>query len=141
MAVREDILSLQERVGRAIATLAELKKTPQAMAGDSWVYYRRLIAPDWDFEVHGVTTYDKLFKVTYEVDRPDTGFMLWFMDYEFDDPIFQNISFNTAPVKDDPYSVWLTIKHVTYNSDPAGISVRFNIFSPQSGIITVTEIV
>lgn len=143
MATREDLLSLQERVKRAIATLAELKKTPQAMGGDSWVMYRRLIKPAWDFEVHGVTgtTYNKLFKVTYNVDRPETGFMLSFMDYQFDSDIAQNMSYNTAPVRDDPYSIWLNIKHVTYTGDPGGISVRFNIFSPQKGTLSITEIV
>lgn len=142
MASREDIQSLQDRVRRAIATLAELKKTPQPMSGDSWVFYRRLIKPAWDFEVHGVTgtTYNKLFKVTYNVERPETGFMLWFMDVQFDSDIAQNMSYNTAPVKDDPYSVWLNIKHVTYTGDPGGIAVRFNIFSPQRGTITVTEV-
>jgi len=143
MASREDILSLQERVKRALATIAELKKTPQPMSGDSWVMYRRLIAPAWDFEVHGVTgtTYNKLFKVTYNVDRPDTGFILNFTDIQFDSDIAQNMSYNVAPVKGDPYSLWLRVKHVTYTADPGGISIRFNIFSPQKGTISVTEII
>jgi hypothetical protein len=142
MASREDILSLQERVARAIATLAEMKKTPQAMAGDSWVYYRRMIAPDWDHEAHGITSpsYSKLYKVTYEVAHPETGFALPFVEVEWDTPA-QNMSYNWAPVRDDPYSWWLQVKHVNYNSDSAGINIRFNIFSPQSGTITVTEIV
>ena len=140
MASREDILSLQERVARAIATLAEMKKTPQAMAGDSWVYYRRMIAPDWDHEAHGITSpsYSKLYKVTYEVAHPETGFALPFVEVEWDTPA-QNMSYNWAPVRDDPYSWWLQVKHVNYNSDSAGINIRFNIFSPQSGTITVTE--
>lgn len=143
MGRREDILSLQERVQRAIATLAELKKTPQPMSGDSWVMYRRLISPAWDFEVHNVTgtTYNKLFKVTYNVDRPDTGFMLQFTNIKFDSEIAQNMSYNVAPVKGDPYSLWLNIRHVTYTTDPGGISVRFNIFSPQRGTLSITEIV
>lgn len=141
MAIREDIRSLQSRVQAAIATLAELKKNPQPMSGDSWVFYRRLIAPAWDVEVHGITStsYVKLYKLTYEVEHPETGFMLWFTDVEFDDPNNQNMSYNTAPVRDDPYSIWLRINHVTYTSDPGGIMVRFNIFAPQSGTISVTE--
>ena len=140
MALREDILSLQERVKRAIATLAELKKTPQAMSGDSWVFYRRLIAPAWDLETLNITStsYSKLYKVTYNVDRPNTGFALFFTDIEFQTEA-QNMSYGTAPVKDDPYSLWLTIKHATYTSDIGGIRVRFNVFAPQRGTITVTE--
>jgi len=141
MPSRQDLLSLQERVKNAIATLAELKRTPQPMAGDSWVYYRRMIAPAWDHEVHGITSssYVRLYKVTYVVDRPETGFALPFVEVEWDTPA-QDMSYNWSPVKDDPYSWWLRITHVTYNSDPAGIMVRFNIFAPQSGTITVTLI-
>lgn len=141
MASRQDLLTLQQRVKAAIATLAEMKRTPQPMAGDSWVYYRRMIAPAWDHEAHGITSssYSKLYKVTYEVARPETGFALPFVEYEFDTPA-QNMSYNWAPVRDDPYSWWLRVKHVSYNSDSAGISIRFNIFAPQAGTITVTEI-
>jgi len=141
MATRKDILSLQDRVANAIATLVELKKTPQAMAGDSWVYYRRLIAPAWDFEAHGITdpAYVKLYKVTYVVARPDTGFAIAFVAYAFDTPA-QNMSYNWSPVRDDPYSWYLRITHATYNSDSAGINVRFNIFATQSGTISITLI-
>lgn len=141
MASRQDIQTLQERVRTAIKTLAELKRNVQAMGGDSWQFYRRLIKPAWDFEVHGITStsYYKRYKVTYNVERPDTGFALFFMDYEFDDNVAQNMSFNSAAVKGDPYSIWLVIKHVTYTSDPGGISVRFNVFAPQRGTITLTE--
>lgn len=142
MPNRKDILSLQERVKTAIETLASLKLTPQPMAGDSWVFYRRLIAPAWDFEVHSVTgtTYSKLFKVEYAVGRPETGFALAFVEATYDDPDNPNMSYHWAPVKDDPYSWWLIVKHVTYTADAGGIALRFNIFAPQSGTITVTEI-
>lgn len=142
MASRQDLLSLQERVKNAMATLAEMKRTPQPMAGDSWVYYRRMIAPAWDFEVHGVTgtTYSKLFKVTYVVARPETGFALPFVEVDWDDPMFQGMSYSWAPVRDDPYSWWMTVKHATYDGSAAGIMIRFNIFAPQTGTITVTEI-
>lgn len=143
MAGRDDLLSLQERVRRAIATLAELKKTPQAMAGDSWVFYRRLLpANQWDIEAHGITSpsYEKLYKVTYEVERPDSGFAQFFLDVEWDTPA-QDMSYHYEPVGDDPYSYWVKIMHVAYNSTAGGIMLRFNIFAPQSGTITVTEIV
>ncbi len=141
MASRQDLATLQERVATAIKTLEELKRTPQAMAGDSWVYYRRLISPAWDFEAHGITSpsYLKLYKVTYNVDRPQTGFALAFVDVAWDTPA-QNMSYGWSPVRDDPYSWWLRITHVNYNSDSAGINIRFNIFSPQSGTISVTEV-
>ena len=141
MANREDILSLQQRVKRAIATLAELKRTPQPMSGDSWVYYRRMIAPDWDHQVHGITSpsYSKLYKVTYEVARPETGFALPFIEVAFDTPT-PNMSYIWSPVQGDPYSWWLKVTHVSSNSTAAGIMIRFNIFAPQTGIITVTEI-
>ena len=66
---RQDIETLQQRVREAMRTLEELKKTPQAVAGDSWVFYRHDAAPEWDFEVHNVTdpSYKKTYKVTYEV--------------------------------------------------------------------------
>lgn len=141
MASRQDLLSLQERVRNAMRALAELKRTPQPMAGDSWIYYRRMIAPAWDHEAHGITSpsYEKLYKVTYEVARPDTGFALPFVEVEWDTPA-QNMSYNWSPVRDDPYSWWLRVNHVSYNSDSAGINIRFNIFSPQTGTISVTEI-
>lgn len=142
MASRKDLLSLQDRVRNAIATLNELKRTPQPMGGDSWVFYRRLIAPAWDIEAHGITspTYKKTFKVTYNVERPNTGFALFFVDVAWDTPA-QDMSYTYEPVADDPYSYWVRIKHVDYNSTPAGIMIRANIFAPQRGTITVTEIV
>lgn len=105
--------------------------------------YRRLIKPAYDYEVHGITstTWKKLYKVTYNVARPETGFMLNFTDVVFDDPIGQYMSYNTAPVKGDPYSLWLKVSHATYSSAPGGINIRFNIFSPQKGTISITEIV
>lgn len=141
MPSRQDLLNLQQRVKVAIATLAEMKRTPQPMAGDSWVYYRRMIAPAWDVELHGITSssFVRLYKVTYEVDRPDTGFALPFVEVDWDTPA-QDMSYNWSPVRDDPYSWWLRITHATYNSTSAGIMIRFNIFAPQTGIITVTEI-
>jgi hypothetical protein len=137
---RQDIETLQQRVREAMRTLEELKKTPQAVAGDSWVFYRHDAAPEWDFEVHNVTdpSYKKTYKVTYEVPDPSRGFINWFYFYEFDTEM-QDISFYTDPVADDPYSFWLTIKHVDYNSDPAGIKMRFLIFSPQKGNLVFNE--
>ena len=137
---RQDIETLQQRVREAMRTLEELKKTPQAVAGDSWVFYRHDAAPEWDFEVHNVTdpSYKKTYKVTYEVPDPSRGFINWFYFYEFDTEM-QDISFHTDPVADDPYSFWLTIKHVDYNSDPAGIKMRFLIFSPQKGNLVFNE--
>lgn len=140
MAGREDIPSLQDRLARAIATLAELKRTPQAMAGDSWVFYRRLPST-WDIELHGITSpsFSKLYKITYVVDRPESGFAQFFFDIEWDTPD-QNMSYTYEPVGDDPYSYYIKIKHVDYNSTSAGIMVRANIFAPQRGTISVTEI-
>lgn len=142
MATRKDLLSLQQRVKVAMDTLADMKRTPQAMAGDSWVYYRRMIAPSWDVELHGITgtTFEKLYKVTYAVARPNTGFALPFVEADWDDPVFQGMSYNWSPVADDPYSWWLKVAHVSYSSAAAGIMIRFNIFAPQAGTITVTEI-
>lgn len=141
MASRQDLLTLQQRLKAAIATLAEMKRTPQPMAGDSWIYYRRMIEPLWDVELHGITSpsYVKLYKVTYEVARPETGFALPFVEVDWDTEA-QNMSYNWSPVRDDPYSWWLRVTHASYNSDSAGIMIRFNIFAPQTGTITVTEI-
>jgi hypothetical protein len=137
---RQDIETLQQRVREAMRTLEELKKTPQAVAGDSWVFYRHDAAPEWDFEVHNVTdpSYKKTYKVTYEVPDPSRGFINWFYFYEFDTEM-QDISFHTDPVADDPYSFWLTVSHVDYNSDPAGIKMRFKIFSTQKGNLVFNE--
>lgn len=140
MATRQDIESLQKRVADAIRTLEELKKTPQAIAGDSWVFYRHDAAPGWDYEVHGVTspTYVKLYRMTYQVPDPSRGFANMFFFAEWDTP-GQDISYNIEPIGDDPYSYWLKIRHVEYNSNPAGISMRFIIFSPQKGELVFTE--
>lgn len=142
MTSRKDIETLQSRVYAAIRTLEELKKTPQAVAGDSWVFYRHDAAPAWDFEVHGITdpAYAKLYKVTYQVPDPTRGFINMFSFHEFD-TIAQDMSYATEPVGDDPYSFWLKIRHVDYNSDPAGISMRFLIFSPQRGNLVFEEYV
>jgi hypothetical protein len=142
MATREDLRSLQERVRAAIATLADLKRTPQAMAGDSWVFYRRLLpAGQWDLEAHGITspTYKKTYKMTYVVDRPDSGFAQFFFDVEWDTPA-QDMSYVYEPVGDDPYSYYIRITHADYNSTPAGIMIRANVFAPQKGVISVVEI-
>lgn len=140
MATRQDIETMQQRVYEAIRTLEELKKTPQAVAGDSWVFYRHDARPSWDFEVHGITdpTYRKLYKVTYDVPDRTRGFMNMFFFYEFDTPS-QDISFETEPVGDDPYSFWMMVNHVDYNSSPAGFKARFLIFSPQKGNLVIEE--
>lgn len=137
---RQDIESMQQRVREAMRTLEELKTTAQPVAGDSWVFYRHDARPGWDYEVHGITdpTYKKIYKVTYEVPDPSRGFINMFYFYEFDTEA-QDISFNTSPVGDDPYSFWLMIRHVDYNSDPAGLKMRFLIFSPQKGNLVFTE--
>lgn len=142
MATREDIQSLQERVANAIRTLNELKRTPQAMAGDSWVFYRRILPSNqWDFELHGITspTFKKTYKMTYVVDRPDSGFAQFFFDIAWDTPS-QDMSYTYEPVGDDPYSYYVRIKHTDYNSNSAGIMIRANIFAPQKGTISVVEI-
>lgn len=140
MANRQDIETLQQRVYEAMRTLEELKKTPQSVAGDSWVFYRHDAAPDWDYEVHGITdpAYAKLYKMTYQVPDPTRGFSNMFFFAEWDTPA-QDISYNIEPVGDDPYSYWLKIRHVEYNSSPAGIKMRFLIFSPQKGELVFTE--
>lgn len=140
MPSRQDIETLQNRVYEAIRTLEEMKKTPQAIAGDSWVFYRHDAEPGWDYEIHGVTTPSeaRLYKITYQVPDPSRGFMNMFYFYEFDTPS-QDISFNLQPVGDDPYSYWLKIRHVEYNSSPAGIKMRFLIFSPQKGNLVIEE--
>lgn len=132
---------MQARVKAAIVVLADMKRIPQPMAGDSWMYYRRMIAPAWDIELHGITSssYVKLYKVTYEVYRPDTGFAIMYTSHEWDTPE-QNMWFTQSTVRDDPYSWWLLVEHANYNSDSAGISIRFNVFSPQKGEVSVTEV-
>lgn len=142
MATREDIRSLQERVATAIKTLSELKRTPQAMAGDSWVFYRRILPSNqWDFELHGITspTFKKTYKMTYVVDRPDSGFAQFFFDIAWDTPS-QDMSYTYEPVGDDPYSYYVRITHANYNSNSAGIMIRANVFAPQKGVISVVEI-
>lgn len=140
MASRQDIETLQSRVYEAMRVLEELKKTPQAVAGDSWVFYRHDIEPGWDYEVHGITdpNYVKLYKITYQVPDPSRGFMNLFFFAQWDTPS-QDISYNIEPVGDDPYSYWLKIRHAEYNSSPAGISMRFLIFSPQKGNLVIEE--
>lgn len=141
MASRQDIETLQSRVYEAKRILEEMKKTPQAVAGDSWVFYRHDAKPNWDYEVHGVTdpAYVKLYKLTYRVPDPSRGFVNLFYFYQFDTEA-QDISFNLQPVGDDPYSYWLKIRHVEYNSSPAGLSMRFLIFSPQAGNLVIEEV-
>lgn len=142
MATRQDIQSLQTRVRNAIANLAELKRTPQAMSGDSWVFYRRILpANQWDIELHGITdpTFKKLYKITYVVDRPESGFAQFFFDIAWDTPT-QDMSYTYEPVGDDPYSYYVQIKHADYNSSVAGIMMRANIFAPQKGTVQVIEI-
>ena len=140
MASRQDIETLQSRVYEAMRVLEELKKTPQAVSGDSWVFYRHDIDPAWDYEIHNVTTpsEEHLYKVTYQVPDPSRGFINMFYFYEFD-TLAQDISFSTEPVYGDPYSFWLKVQHVAYNSSPAGLKIRFLIFSPQKGNLVIEE--
>lgn len=141
MPSRQDIQNLQDRVKLAIKTLAELKRTPQPMSGDSWVFYRRILSSGWDIEAHGITspTYKKTFKITFNVARPETGFALFFFDIAWDTPA-QDMSYTYEPVANDPYSYWVRIKHADYNSTSAGIMIRANVFSPQKGTISVVEV-
>lgn len=142
MPSREDLRSLQDRVRIAISTLAELKRTPQAMSGDSWVFYRRILnGSTWDLEAHGITSpsYKKTYKFTYVVDRPETGFAQFFFDIAWDTPA-QDMSYTYEPVANDPYSYYVRITHANYNSTPAGIMVRANVFAPQKGVMQVVEI-
>jgi hypothetical protein len=142
MALREDLQGLQERVKNAIKVLAELKRTPQPMSGDSWIFYRRILNNStWDLEVHGITSpsYKKTYKFTYVVDRPETGFAQFFFDFQFDTPS-QDMGYTYEPVGDDPYSYYVRIRHASYNSSPAGISIRANVFAPQKGVMQVVEI-
>lgn len=140
MATRQDIEGLQQRVYDAMRTLEELKKTPQAISGDSWVFYRHQRESGWDYEVHGVAdrNWRKLYKVTYQVPDPSRGFINMFYFYEFDTPA-QDISFKTEPVGDDPFSFWLSVAHANYNDDPAGIGMKFLIFSTQKGNLVIEE--
>jgi hypothetical protein len=142
MASRQDLQNLQERVKTARSILDQLKRTPQAMAGDSWVFYRRIPAvSEWDFELHNITspTFKKTYKMTYVVDRPDSGFAQFFFDIAWDTPE-QNMSYTYEPAGDDPYSYYVKINHADYNSDSAGIRIRANVFAPQKGTIQIIEI-
>lgn len=140
MASRSDIESLQTRVYEAKKVLEELKKTPQAISGDSWVFYRHDPRPNWDYEILNITdpAWERLYKITYEVPDPSRGFMNVYSElgFQFD---YQGISYNLQPVGDDPYSYWLKVKHVDYNSDPAGLRLRFYVFSTQKGNLVITE--
>lgn len=141
MASRQDIETLEGRVYEAKRTLSELKKTPQAVGGDSWVIYRHDIRPGWDFEVHGISdpTYVKKYKFTYQVPQPERGFMeVFYDDYVFDIPS-QDMSVNVAPDGEDPYSFWLLINHSTFNSNVTGVKIRFLIFSTQRGNLVYEE--
>lgn len=141
MTSRQDIQSLQDRVYEAKRALEEMKTSPQAMTGDSWVMYRHDARPGWDYEIHGIadSTWKKQYKVTYQVLDPSRGFMNMFYFLEFDTPA-QDISFYIDPFADDPYSFYLTVLHVNYNSDPAGLKMRFLIFSPQKGNLVIQEL-
>ena len=140
MASRTDIETLQTRVYEAKRILEELKKTPQALSGDSWVFYRHDARPAWDYEILNITdpTWQKLYKITYQVPDPSRGFMNVFYEtsFQFD---YQGISYNLQPVGDDPYSYWLKVKHVSYNSDPAGLRLRFYTFATQKGNLVIEE--
>ena len=140
MAGRNDIETLQDRVYAAKRVLEEMKTTPQPIAGDSWVFYRHDARPNWDYEILNITdpTWKKLYKITYQVPDPSRGFMNIFFEtgFQFD---YQGMSYDLEPVGDDPFSWWLKVKHVDYNSDPAGIRLRFYTFATQKGELVITE--
>lgn len=140
MATRSDIETLQSRVRDAMRTLEELKKTPQPVTGDSWVFYRHDARPGWDYEILDITdpNWTKTYKITYEVPDPSRGFMNMFYQNEFQYE-YQGISADFDPVAGDPYSYWFKVKHATYTSLPAGLRYRFFIFAPQKGNLVITE--
>lgn len=140
MSLRSDIETLQGRVRDAMRTLAELKKTPQPVAGDSWVFYRHDVRPGWDYEVLNITdmNWKKLYKVTYEVPDPSRGFMNMFYQMEFQHD-YQGITADFDPVAGDPYSYWLSVRHTGYITMPVGLRYRFFIFAPQKGNLVITE--
>lgn len=115
--------------------LAELKKNPQAMAGDSFMFYRGQSSDMWDLEFTGITgtTWRRIYKLTLDVEDPSRGFANLFYNMDTPDNLFMSIE----PVHDDPYSYWVLVYHVDYTAAAGQGRVKFYMFAPQRGTIAL----
>lgn len=132
-----DIPTLEERVATAKKELEQLK-TAQPMAGDSFLFYRGITNDTWDLQFTGITgtTWKRIYKVTLDVADPTRGFANLFYDMETPDNLFMSIE----PVYDDPYSYWVLVYHVDYTAAAGQAYVKFYLFAPQRGTISITLI-
>lgn len=137
MAGRQDIPLLQERVAKAKKELEALKRVPQPISGDSWLFYRGETEDDWDLDFDGITgtTWERLYKLTMNVDDPSRGFATMF--YNSDDNYTVNMSGSIEPVYDDPYSHWVKVKHADYTSAAGRLRIKFYLFATQKGTISL----
>lgn len=134
---RQDIPTLEQRVAQARRELEQLK-TAQPMAGDSFLFYRGISNNTWDLNFSGITstTWRRIYKVTMNVDDPSRGFVNMFYDSDIQENLFLSIE----PVADDPYSYWVLAYHVDYTAAAGQARVKFYMFAPQRGTISVTLI-
>lgn len=135
---RQDIPSLQQRVRDALNQLQDLKNA-QPLTGDSWIFYRNNSPNTWDLDVSGTGQfYNQLFKMTVNVADTQRGFanMFYYMDYDY----LQNMSMNIQPAVDEPYSFWVRLSHATYTADPGRLRVKFYLFSPQEGTLSIAPV-
>lgn len=135
--MRKDIPGLAERVAAAQKELEELKNA-QPMAGDSFLFYRGVTADTWDLDFSGITgtTWRRIYKVTLDVADPTRGFANLFYKEEVPDNLFTSVE----PVYDDPYSYWVLIYHVDYTAAAGQARMKFYMFAPQEGTISLTLI-
>lgn len=140
MAGREDIPTLAKRVAAAKRELEALKKVPQPMAGDSFLFYRGISEDAWDLQFSGITgtTWERLYKLTMNVEDPSRGFANIFYDYDYD--YSEILSYGIDPVRDDPYSYWVRLYHPSWTAAAGKLRVKFYLFAPQRGTIELTLI-
>lgn len=132
---RQDIATLQQRVGAALKELEQLKNA-QPLTGDSWIMYRNNTENTWDIDVSGTTQYyNQLFKMTIPVEDPQRGFANIFYNQDYD--YNQNMSMNVWPVWNEPYNFWIRLNHATYTADPGRLRAKFYVFSLQEGTLSI----
>lgn len=134
--IRKDLLTLAERVKQAQKELDDLKNK-QPIRGDSWVVHRSQTDDTWDLQVDNVASnYSQLFKVTLDVEDPSNGFMIQVNEWDE----LNGITFVSFPDYDDPFSHYFLVYSAFGWSATNHLYMKFYCFSPQSGIITVTQL-
>ena len=59
------------------------------------------------------------------------------MFYKVDYDTAINMGMTIEPVYNDPYSHWVRVRHATWTADAGTLQVKFYLFAPQRGTLSL----